>query len=56
MLQQVQGDADVTDGSFVEASTSDAAKPSNMTGMCVPLKASLHPDILVVSPGFNHSV
>ncbi|KAF6724498.1 Actin-binding protein anillin [Oryzias melastigma] len=27
----VQGDADVTDGSFVEASTSDAAKPSNMT-------------------------
>uniref|UniRef100_A0A3B3DT44 Anillin, actin binding protein 2 n=1 Tax=Oryzias melastigma TaxID=30732 RepID=A0A3B3DT44_ORYME len=34
----VQGDADVTDGSFVEASTSDAAKPSNMTGEKTPFE------------------
>jgi len=33
MFQQVQGDAEMRDGSFVEAPTADAAKPSgNMTG------------------------
>lgn len=40
MLQQVHGDADMKDGSFVEASTSDGDKPLTVTGMSVLLKAA----------------